>query len=193
MCCEAWLVLLAIMQQKKLCDDCVSGAQFARLGCLHVSSCTHSVRSHSCVQKLTPFGLLYYNALVALPVSVIIAFFAGEFTDFESFVYKTDPVSACVADVVIQMPSELRSARGEWPTAYCSTLPDCCAPVLASRVCAELATGDDGVVPAGRCDDVFHCPVQLCEFAAGHRSHGQREGHHLYLPGCAGACGQCEF
>ncbi len=45
-----------------------------------------------CTQGLSPFGLLYYNALVALPVSILVAYAMGEVADLASFPYLNDPV-----------------------------------------------------------------------------------------------------
>jgi hypothetical protein len=46
-----------------------------------------------CLQKLTPFGLLYYNALVALPASIAIALARGEFENLATYEYRFDIVS----------------------------------------------------------------------------------------------------
>lgn len=45
-------------------------------------------------QKLTPFGLLYYNALVALPVSIALAFVYMEFDALSTYEYRLNVVSA---------------------------------------------------------------------------------------------------
>ncbi len=44
------------------------------------------------MQKLESFGLLYYNALVALPASVAIAWIMGEFEALAEFPYALDVV-----------------------------------------------------------------------------------------------------
>ncbi len=45
------------------------------------------------LQKLSPFGLLYYNAIVALPASLVIALALGEFEGLAVFPYRDDAVS----------------------------------------------------------------------------------------------------
>ncbi len=50
------------------------------------------------LQKLSPFGLLYYNAIVALPASLVIASALGEFEGLAEFPYKQDAVSTWGVD-----------------------------------------------------------------------------------------------
>ena len=70
-------------------------------------------------QKLESFGLLYYNALTALPASIMIAVVLGEFERLAEFEYRLAPVRRWAAAVAGPPPPHRPSSPKLVPRAVC--------------------------------------------------------------------------